>query len=224
MSETKERPKGKIVAASDPITLLDDATLPAKSTLRFSRSMSSVEDAVQDINDGLREIEQNHVRKDEDGDPIVRVVLEKTGEVVGETPVEGEGQSLQYKEIDLESMDFDSEDDYELSEDDYGGDVPATREQYVFDDQQEMIESRREALQDPTEIEVHPFPEDEVEDVLSAFKEERVRQQVEEIESRLDLDESEVETVEEILNVSDKESRLRPSEIKDIEFLFPEDF
>jgi len=227
--KTVSRQNQQLIETTETLELLNEANLPGVSTIRFSRSLNEIEERVQEVRESLKEIERNHFKTDRDGDPIVEVFL-SNGEKIGETPVveetgpRGGTQISEYKELDLEDIDWSERDG--VDENQFGG-VPPTRERYIFEDEEEMMAEKEKTLKDPVDFEVHEFPEEEFEKVITAFKEQKAKQQAQELTEKLGLDpeedEEKIQTIQQVLRPSEKDTRLRPSEIKTIEFLFPED-
>lgn len=224
MSKTVSLTNEEIIETEEEMQLLDRARLPGVSTIRFSRTLGTIEEEVNRIESKLAEIERGFLKTDDAGDPVVEVFL-STGEKVGETPVTettgplGEQTMIdEYKDLDLEEIDLS---EYNIDEKEVGG-TPPTRERYIVEDREEMMKEKGKMIRDDVELEIEPFPEEEFEEVLSAFKEQMIGQQVEEISERLGLDADETSAVREILEPAGKDSRLKPSEIESISFLFPE--
>jgi predicted Zn-ribbon and HTH transcriptional regulator len=230
MSKTIELTNGRIADTNRELTLLDEAELPGVSTIRLSRSMTEIQDQMQEVKSSLDKIKRNHLKNDEEGDPVVEVLLpndKSLGEtaVVETTGPRGQKQISEYKDIDLDDVDWS---EYGVDPDDYHGrEYPPTQERYVYDDQEAMIEERKKLLQDSVEIEIHEFPEEEFEDVIYAFKNQRAKQQADKIVNILGLDDkedaAEIQKIREVLGEVNRDSRLKPSEIKSVAFLFPED-
>jgi len=225
MSKTVSLKSERVIRTKEEIELLDEAELPPISTVRFSRSLNTIEDLIQKIRSSLGEIERNHVKKDEEDDPVVELVL-PNGAILGETPAvektgpRGQTQITEYKDIDLEHIDWDEH----IDPDDYKGEKPQVRERYVYDDKSKMLAEKNEALQSKEELTVYEFPENEFEDVISAFVDQKAKQKTEEIINRLGLeDDEDIQDVRDVLRPVGKDNRLKPSEIRSVEFLFPED-
>jgi hypothetical protein len=224
MSKTVSLTNEEIIETEEEMELLDRARLPGVSTIRFSRTLGTIEEEVERIDSKLAEIERGFLKTDDDGDPVVEVFL-STGEKLGETAVTettgplGEQKVIdEYKDFDLEEIDLS---EYNIDKEEVGG-TPPTRERYIVENREEMLKEKGKMIRDTVELEIEPFPEEEFEDVLSAFKEQMISQQVEEISNKLSLDAEDTGKVREILKPAGKDSRLKPSEIESISFLFPE--
>lgn len=224
MSKTISRSNAEIASTKEAVDLLDKAKLPGVSTIRFSRSLNSIQKQIQQVRENIGEIEDNFIKRDDEGDPVVEVRLrsgEKIGEsaVVEETNQMGRTEITEYKDLDFEEIDYS---EYEINEEDFDGQPPVT-ENYVIEDQSQMMKEKDKMLQDSVDIEIHEFPEEELEDVLLAFKKQNIQSKVNQISEVLSLSEDEKKKVEEVLEPSEKDTRMKPSEIQPIEFLFPED-
>jgi hypothetical protein len=224
MSKTVSLTNEEIINTEEEMQLLDQARLPGVSTIRFSRTLGTIEEEVERIESKLAEIERGFLKTDDAGDPVVEVFL-STGEKVGETPVTettgplGEQMVIdEYKDLDLEEIELS---EYDVDEEEVDS-APRTRERYIVEDREQMTKEKGKMIQDTVELEIDPFPEEEFEEVLSAFKEQMIGQQVEEISETLGLGEEDGNKVRQILEPAGKNSRLKPSEIESISFLFPE--
>jgi len=224
MSKTVSLTNEEIINTEEEMQLLDQARLPGVSTIRFSRTLGTIEEEVKRIESKLAEIERGFLKTDDEGDPVVEVFL-SAEEKVGETPVTettgpmGEQMVIgEYKDLDLEEIDLSK---YDIDEEEVAG-APRTKERYIIEDRKQMTKEKGKMIRDTVELEIEPFPEEEFEQVLSAFKEQMIGQQVEEISETLGLDADETSAVREVLEPAGKNSRLKPSEIESISFLFPE--
>ncbi len=134
----------KIMNAVPVLNKFQQARIPIRSSIRLSHTLSALEDKTQNIQEKRRDIQESHQKTNEDGEVLFNV----------------DGTKLKEDE-DLDSVPDEVTVDHRLAQ----PNRPAVEDQEAF------AEDMQKLMDDTVEVEVHQFPEEELEEVSVAYEE-----------------------------------------------------